>query len=192
MINIADKDKLYKTYDHQEKMDRGVYFTIDYNGLWYSHGGALAGPIKRDRLAGLFGGAGKGFMAGKGLFIDEDGQYWLKSPDGQYKVEVEDVPFLITRYEIHSAGTPEQEIDLYTNFDELVFLDAEHPLIVTKEPARGTDVFYVEIRNGLKARFSKSVFHDIVSKCVIEASQNSETKYILRSYSQDFEIMDLS
>lgn len=186
MINISDSAKPYKEYDHAEKIARGVHFTIDYNGNWYFHNGAAAGPIRRQKLAALFGGAGEGFMAGKGLFIDEDGLYWLKSPDGQYQVEVEDVPFLITGYNVKGAGNSNQAIDLITNFDEIVALGSDHPLIVKSEPLRGVDVFYVEVRKGLLARFSKSVFHDIISTYVeyseIDSSDNSiQGKAVLRS-----------
>jgi hypothetical protein len=152
-------EKLYKNYDHTEKMGRGIQFTIDYNGNWYFHNGPGAGPIRRTEIAGLFGGAGRGFMAGKGLMRDPDGRYWLKSPESRYEVEVEDVPFLATRYEV----TPEGDIDLYTNFGEKVPLGPGHVLEIAAEPARGIEVFYVDVRNGLKARLAKPVYEDLVN-----------------------------
>ena len=90
---------------------------------------ALAGPIKREKLAALFGGAGHGFMAGKGLLIDEDGKYWLRSPDGQYGVDVEDVPFVIVDYNCDSNG----DLVFVTNFDEQVFVRESGDVFLKEE-----------------------------------------------------------
>lgn len=188
MINISDSEKLYKDYDHEDKMSRGVYFTIDYNGQWYYHNTPSAGPIRRKKLAALFGGAGEGFMAGKGLFVDESGSYWLKSPDGKYQVEVEDVPFLITSMEVRNAGQDNQQIDLYTNFDERVELGPDHMLVVNNEPNNNVSVFYVVVRDGLLARFSKAVFHDIINTYVeFDGNASDAQKAILRSRQSSFE-----
>ena len=159
MHELFYKEDVFHDYDHADKQRRGVEFTIDYQGRWYFHGGQSPGPIKRKALAGLFGGAGAGFMAGKGLFIDEAGDYWLKSPESRYRVEVEDVPFIITRYDIHN-----DDIDLYTNFDEKIELGPEHALALRPEPHHGVAVLYVEVRSGLWARFSQAVYNDFVNK----------------------------
>lgn len=161
MNQITNRENAYKAFDHAEKRAQGYEFTIDYNGNWYTHGGDNPGPIRRQALARLFGGAGKGFMAGKGLMVDEDGVYWLKSPESQYKVDVEDVPFLIVRYEVMDCEK-DKVIDLYTNFDEKIRLGQVNPLEMRPEPINNVDVFYVEVRAGLYARFSKSVYEDFI------------------------------
>lgn len=158
MHELFYSEDVFHDYDHAEKQRRGVEFTIDYQGRWYFHGGQSPGPIKRKALAGLFGGAGSGFMAGKGLFIDEAGAYWLKSPESRYRVEVEDVPFIITRYNIHNG-----DIDLYTSFDEKIALGPDCPLILKPEPRHGVLVLYALVRAGLWARFSLSVYNDFVN-----------------------------
>ncbi len=158
MHDLFYKEDVFQDYDHDEKTRRGIQFTIDYQGRWYFHGSQSPGPIKRKALAGLFGGAGAGFMAGKGLNVDENGTYWLKSPESRYQVEVEDVPFIITRYDIHKDG-----IDLYTNFDEKIELGPEHALTLKPEPHHGVKVLYAEVRAGLWARFSTQVYNDFVN-----------------------------
>lgn len=158
MHDLFYREDVFRDYDHQDKKRRGIEFTIDYQGRWYFHGGPNPGPIRRKALAGLFGGAGAGFMAGKGLFIDERGDYWLKSPESRYRVEVEDVPFIITRYDIHNDN-----IDLYTNFDEKVALGPGHELAIRPEPHKGVPVLYAEVRRGLWARFSSAVYNDFVN-----------------------------
>ena len=159
MHELFYREDVFSDYDHAAKRAAGVEFTIDYQGRWYFHGGTTPGPIKRKALAGLFGGAGAGFMAGKGLFRDENGEFWLKSPESRYKVAVEDVPFIITRYDIHN-----DEIDFFTNFEEKVPLGPDHALEIRPEPHNHVPVLYIEVRSGLWARLSQSVYNDIVSK----------------------------
>lgn len=156
MHDLFYREDVFQDYDHGDKRRRGVDFTIDYQGRWYFHGLQSPGPIKRKALAGLFGGAGDGFMAGKGLFRDEAGAYWLKSPDGHYRVEVEDVPFIITHYDIHNPG-PGQAIILQTQFDEIVRLDSLSCVELRPEPRHNIPVLYVEVRGGLWARFSTQI-----------------------------------
>ena len=147
------REDAFRDYDHAAKQARGIEFTIDYNGLWYHHGGARPGPVRRPELAALFGGAGSGFMAGKGLTRDPDGTYWLAGPETRYRVEVEDVPFIATRFETPEAGI----IDLYTNFGEKVETGPDHPLILRPEPLHGERVLYAAVRGDLLARCSQSV-----------------------------------
>ena len=160
------REDVFRDYDHAAKQARGIEFTIDYNGLWYHHGGARPGPVRRPELAALFGGAGTGFMAGKGLTRDPDGTYWLAGPEARYRVEVEDVPFIATRFETPEAGT----IDLYTNFDEKVEIGPAHPLILRPEPLRGDMVLYAAVRGDLLARCSQAVQMALLTDYVTEES----------------------
>lgn len=163
MHDLFYREDVFQDYDHAGKRRRGIQFTIDYQGRWYFHGEQSPGPIKRKALAGLFGGAGAGFMAGKGLSIDENGIYWLKSPEFRYQVEVEDVPFIITRYDIHNGN-----IDLFTNFDEKVELGPDHELALRPEPHKGVKVLYAEVRKGLWARFATNVYNEFVTSLLKE------------------------
>lgn len=126
-------------------------FRIDYDGVWF-HDGA---EIKRHALARLF--------AAKGLRIDADGAYWLSSPEEKYPVEVADVPFIITDYDITGAG-PSQAVDLITNMGERVALGPDRILELRPEPLGRVIVPYVAVRHGLYARLSRPVFYNLVEK----------------------------
>ncbi len=154
----------YSDYDHAAKMAAGYAFTIDRDGRWYCHDPAMGeGPIRRESLAKLFAGAGSGWMAGKGLSLEEDGTYWLKSPHDRYKIDVEDVPFVIVDYDRKN-----QLIVLKTNFGEEATLDGDHTFQFRPDgPFPG--VPYVEIRKGLLARIGRSVFYNLAA----EASQQN-------------------
>lgn len=160
------REDAFRDYDHAAKRAQGMGFTIDYNGLWYHHDGARPGPIRRVELAALFGGAGDGFMAGKGLRRDADGRYWLAGPETSYQVAVEDVPFIATRLETPAPGV----IDLFTNFDEKIAVGPDHPLTLRAEPLRGDMVIYAAVRDGLLARCSRAVHMALLSGHAQETS----------------------
>lgn len=156
------REDVFRDYDHAAKQARGIEFTIDYNGLWYHHGGVRPGPVRRPELAALFGGAGTGFMAGKGLKREDDGTYWLAGPETRYRVEVEDVPFVATHFETPAPGI----IDLYTNFDEKIEIGPDHTLVQRAEPLRGDIVLYAAVRGDLLARCSQAVQADLLMNYV--------------------------
>ncbi len=76
----------YKDYDHEDKLDRDIHFTIDHNGVWYYHGESSPGPMKRAALVKLF--------SDKAL-KEKEGRFFLSTPYESYEVDVEDVPFMI-------------------------------------------------------------------------------------------------
>ena len=190
MQEIHYNENSFHTYDHAAKRERGFEFTIDYEGRWYFHGGETPGPIRRKALAGLFGGAGSGFMAGKGLCIDEDGRYWLKSPESRYEVDVEDVPFVIKRLDVKNEGAESQAIDLYTDFDEKVSLDENHVPVLRKEPRHGVHVIYVPVRQGLLARCDRHIYNAIVQNYAEMQPGRDDGQMILqiRSYGSVFDL----
>lgn len=163
MHDLFYREDVFHDYDHADKRARGIEFTIDYQGRWYFHGAQSPGPIKRKALAALFGGAGSGFMAGKGLQLAEDGQFYLKSPEGLYGVEVEDVPFIITAFDIHNKN-----ITLTTNFDEEFTVGPDHDLVLRSEPRRGTYVFYALVRPGLWGRFTTQLHNKWITEVLKE------------------------
>jgi hypothetical protein len=121
--------------------DEPADFRIARDGTWF-HNGA---PIKRDALAKLF--------SDRALKIDEQGNYWLATPFDKYPVVVEDVPYIIVDY----TETPEGLI-LKTNMEEMVELGPEHPFELRE------GIPYIEVRNRLFARLSRSVYYNLVER----------------------------
>lgn len=116
-------------------------FRIDHNGAWF-HDGA---PIKRAALAKLF--------SDRALKIDEDGFYWLQTPYEKYAVEVEDVPFIAIDYNAQN-----NTITFRTNMDDQITLTPD-----TKWEIRN-EIPYFEVRNGLFAKLSRSVFYNVIEE----------------------------
>jgi hypothetical protein len=127
---------------------------IDRDGVWYYHGSA----IRRKELVCLFASV---------LTRDENGRYWLVTPNEIGLVRVEDAPFIAV--EMFEAGSGrEQMISLRTNVDEIVTVNDEHSLHVVTNPETGEPSPYVRLREGIEARVARSVYYELVARGVEE------------------------
>lgn len=127
---------------------------IDGNGVWRYQGS----PIGRIALVKLFATV---------LRRDADGGYWLVTPAEAGRIEVEDVPFTAVELSATGSGTS-QVITLRTNVDDIVTVDAEHPIRVAHDPESGEPRPYVLVRDGLEARLLRPVFYHLVELGVEE------------------------
>lgn len=122
---------------------------IARDGTWFYHGS----PIGRIRLVKLFATV---------LKREADGTYVLETPVEKGRIEVEDVPFVAVELTAEGEGH-EQALTLRTNLDEIVTVDADHPIEIRNDPETGHPVPYVLIRDALEARIGRSVYYEMVS-----------------------------
>ncbi len=127
---------------------------IDRDGTWYYHGS----PIGRKELVCLFASV---------LSRDAAGDYWLITPAEKGRISVADVPFIAVEL-YASGGGRDQVISLRSNVDQIVAIDATHPLRVVINPETGEPAPYVTVREGLEARLARSVYYDLVDRGVEE------------------------
>lgn len=144
--------------NHEEALYGGE-FRIDYNGQWFHDGE----PINRKALAKLF--------ADRALVRDYNGNYYLKTPYEQYPVTVADVPFVVVGF-TEDMG----EIDLVTNMDDVIPLGPDHRLELRQESLRGDTVPYVEVRKGLRARLSRSIFLELAEKALSQGKTSIHSR----------------
>jgi uncharacterized protein len=86
----------------------------------------------------------------------EGSEYYLKTPVEKLRINVEDVPFLIT--EVNVIEQKEQGtslIEFITSTGDVVHLDDEHPLEMGEY--QGEKRPYIEIRFGMKGLVSRNV-----------------------------------
>jgi hypothetical protein len=121
---------------------------IGRDGTWYYQGS----PIGRIALVKLFATV---------LRRDAQGDHWLITPAEQGRIEVDDAPFVAVELSVVGSG-PDQAITLRTNLDEIVTVDADHPLRVEHDPVSGEPAPYVLVRDGLEARLSRPVYYELV------------------------------
>ena len=60
-----------------------------------------------------------------------------------------------------TPGAP-QRLIFRTNVDDIVTLDAAHPLRVAEDVVTRTPVPYISVRDGLEARIARPVFYELV------------------------------
>lgn len=121
-----------------------IDMNIARDGQWYYMGS----PIGRDSLVRMF----------STILRKEGDKYYLVTPVEKIGIQVEDVPFIITRIAEESDGT----IIFLTNTGDQIPLDAEHPLIVLQgdndEPRP-----YLTVRGGMQGRLHRNLFYQLIS-----------------------------
>jgi hypothetical protein len=122
---------------------------IDRNGAWFYRGS----PIGRHALVKLFATV---------LRRDGNGQHWLTTPAENGRIEVEDAAFIAVELMVEGAGHA-QVLRFRTNVDDIVTLDADHPLRISHD-AGGAPRPYIHVRKGLEARIARAVFYHLVER----------------------------
>jgi hypothetical protein len=110
-------------------------------------------PIGRMALVQLFASI---------LRKDADGLTYLVTPVEKIAVGVEDAPFLAVELAVSGAGTS-QILTFRTNVDDVVTVDAEHPLRFAIAPPDGGLKPYVRVRGRLEALATRAVYSELVA-----------------------------
>jgi len=131
---------------------------IARDGTWFYHGS----PIGRKRLVKLFATV---------LSRDDEGVYWLATPVERGRIEVEDAPFVAVRLSVTGRGR-DQVLTMETNLDDIVAVDAQHPIRVEHDPETGEPSPYVLVRDRLEARINRAVYYELVDLGVEHAVGN--------------------
>lgn len=126
----------------QPPLSGDMNLRIHSDGRWWHEGEPFARPKIARLLATL-------------LRLDEDG-YCLVTPVERWRVAVEDLPLVAVEADFHDDAWW-----FTTQFDDVVRLDAEHPLTVTLTP-QGEAVPQLPVRFGLAARLHRNVYYQLV------------------------------
>ena len=126
---------------------------IDSQGDWF-HEGTL---IKRQPLVNLFAS----------ILRFEAGEYFLVTPAEKMRVVVADVPFMAIDLDVRGQGEnqgADTELLFTTNVGDYVVADKNHA--ITMREGRP----YIEVRGGLCARLTRSVYYRLVDVALAQAS----------------------
>jgi len=100
---------------------------------------------------------------------------------------VEDVPFIaVEMQEEHLAGQP-PALFFRTLTDDVVRLDAEHPLRVYTDAISGEPRPYILVRNGMEARIHRPVFYEMV-ELGRELVRDSQAHWVIDSAGEVFDL----
>lgn len=129
-----------------------IGMAIRRDGTWLYQGS----PIGRIGLVKLFASI---------LRKDDDGRTYLVTPAEKVDVAVEDAPFLAVEMAVEGEGEA-QRLTFRTNLDDVVTVDAEHPLrFAATEPDGGLKP-YVLVRGRLEALCTRAVYAELVELAV--------------------------
>jgi uncharacterized protein len=125
---------------------------IGSDGVWHYQGS----PIGRIAMVKLFASI---------LRKDADGKTYLVTPAEKVDVHVADAPFLAVEMAVTGAGKS-QTLTLRTNVDDVVTVDAAHPMRFVVQAPDGGLKPYVLVRGRLEALVTRAVYADLVTLAV--------------------------
>lgn len=121
---------------------------IAADGRWYHEGS----PIGRIAMVRLFSSI---------LRLDDDGHHYLVTPVEKVRIQVDDCPFVAQLLDVSDEGA-KQRLTFTLNTGETVTAGADNAIEVsTDEDQQPHPV--LEVRYGLKALISRSVFYQMVA-----------------------------
>ena len=145
LLALAQDRRLPPVDRWQPTRSGEIDIRIAANGDWF-HDGT---HIKRFAIAKLFA-----------TILRRDGDaYYLVTPAEKLRIEVDDAPFVAIDLEAVGAGAT-RRIVFRTNVGDAVLADADHAIVV--ENRAGEPRPYVEVRGGLRALLTRSVFYRLV------------------------------
>ncbi len=122
---------------------------IARNGSWHYMGS----PIPRPAMVKLFASI---------LRREPDDSYVLVTPAEKCGIRVDDAPFVAVEATVADAEGGGRLIAFRTNVDDVVPLDAGHPLRISVNPATGEPSPYVLVRDRLEALLARPVYYQLV------------------------------
>lgn len=137
---------------------------IATDGQWYYQGS----PIRRQRLVNLF----------SRILKREDDDYFLVTPVEKYRIQVEDVPFIA----VDLRSQLEEGVEFLwvdTQVGDTVRLDKQHPLLLRVPPGEDQAVPYVDMRDGLLARFHRNLFYRVIEAALQEPEGELVSCYLV-------------
>ena len=134
---------------------------IAADGRWYHEGS----PIGRLRMVQLFSSI---------LRLDDDGHFYLVTPVEKVRIRVDDCPFVAQLMDVVDEDG-QQCLRFTLNTEETVDAGPENPIDVTLNDA-GEPHPVLEVRRGLKALISRSVFYQMVELAQLEPVSDDTSK----------------
>ena len=128
---------------------------IATNGDWYHEGS----KINRIELVKLFASV---------LHKKDDNKFWLITPKEEGTIEVDDAPFVITKFD-HSGSNNSAKCWFTTNLGEKILLSKINPLRVEIDNQNNPRP-YIYVFRGMEALILRSVYYEVVNFAVKDQS----------------------
>ena len=113
----------------------------------------------------------------------EDDHYFLVTPAEKWRIQVESAPFFIVSMQVENPGKL-QVITMASNTDNLISLNAEHPLWVEYDSELNPTP-YILVRQNLHGLISRNVYNELC-ELVETVTTDSKTVWQIRSNNSVF------
>jgi len=130
---------------------------IERNGDWIHENR----KINRHALVKLF----------STVLVLRESHYYLVTPPVKYRIKVLDAPFVAVELKVLGKGQ-NSKLAFRTNMDEVVIASEAHPLVVKSDPFTSEPNPYLFIRDGLKARLTRSVFYQLADIALTQSMED--------------------
>lgn len=135
---------------------------INREGQWFHEGSVF----KRLALVKLF----------SSILKREGDEYFLVTPVEKFRIQVDDLPFVVTKLEI-SKGEDGMHLTFTTNVDEQIIADADHPIVVDYQAGSDEPQPRIRVRRNLYARIHRNVFYELVD--LAEEEETTEGRQLV-------------
>ncbi len=135
---------------------------IARDGRWYYMGTTIDRPAMVKLFAGI-------------LRREPDDTYVLVTPVEKVGIRVDDAPFVAVELAVQGKGR-QQSLAFRTNLDDVVPLDAAHPLRVAENPDTGEPSPYIVVRDRLEALIARPVYYELVALAETRAAADGGTE----------------
>ncbi|MFT5132668.1 MAG: hypothetical protein ACI9SC_001135 [Gammaproteobacteria bacterium] len=117
----------------------------------------------------------------------EGSDYFIITPVEKWRIQVEDLPFMVVELNITQVGTSNQTIAARTNVGDLVTLDDNHRIDTSPIGGLNDDqmIPFVHIRSNLMARFNRNTYLEIAE---LLQKQSEESLYSILSANTTFDL----
>ena len=167
LLKLQAAQRLPPVAKWQPTREGQIDIRIDREGVWHHEGARF----ERSALVRLFASI---------LRKEEEGGYFLVTPQEKLRITVEDAPLLAVECECAGQGG-DQEILLRTQTDDVVRLDTEHPFWLREGPHGPRP--YVHVRDGLNALVARAPYYQL-----IDLAEEADGRLWLRSAGARFDL----
>jgi hypothetical protein len=143
---------------------------IKRDGSWHIDGA----PLSNSKLIRLF----------STVLKKENDEYFLLTPVEKWRIQVEDLPFIVVELEVKHQNSSEQLIKARTNVGDWVTIDESHPLSSSPIKAlhNGQAIPSLCIRAQLEARFNRNCFLELAD--MLQATADDEIYKVVSAGSE--------
>lgn len=164
ILNSIDQDSRPPVHLWQPELSGDIDITIDAQGVWRHCGDEFA----RLTIPKMFAR----------ILCKENGDYYLKTPVEKWRIQVEQAPFYFIHLDV--KDTPNGPVLSFISLTEdVVTLDAQHPLRVETDPDTGQPRPFITVRDDMEGKLSRNLFYQLVDMAEIDEEQ--QKVYIVSS-----------